>query len=345
MKLRFALVVCLQMFVFLPSATAHTRRSAAADSASLRTSFLAAFGEHFDLVKDEFKSHPSGSGSGRFWLAYVNPKHPGYFALQYRYKPKDPHYSHVEHEIYFGVGPKGCRRGPPDAGVYGRFCVGDTVIIPMVFESSGGYEFKLVKGDTAADEESKTFDELYPNFRNRDLDQTAVANPSASLRYVGRDSHKTLHRSPGYTLHLYANFEAVKAGKFNLVVGSSAYAGPSDKLSAGSIPIIVVDRGTPVTLIAGREETRGFSMGSNGQEWLSSTSGNSYMTNLIVLQPGDRISFSYLSVRRGPQFEREGYARSGGVDPAENMMPVISVHQFALVTQHDFGAWLVDYLP
>lgn len=343
MKPRVVLVAA-SLFVFFASVTAHTRRSAAADSASLRTNFLAAFGEHFDLLKDEFKSHPSGAGSGRFWLAYVKPKHPGYFALQYRYKPKDPHFSHVEHEVYFGVGPKDCRRGPPDAGVYGRFCVGDTVIIPVVFESSTGYEFKLVKGDTAANEDSKTFDELYPNFRNRELDKEPVANPSASLRYVGRGSHKALHRSPGYTLHLYADFEAVKPGKFNLLVRSAAYAGPSDKPPAGSIPIIVVDRGTPVTLIAGREETRGFSVGDNGQEWLSSTSGNSYMTNLIVLQPGDRMSFSYLSVRRGPQFERDAYARRGGVDPVENTMPVISVHPFALATKYDFAEWLVDYL-
>ena len=343
MKTRFVLVAAF-LFVFCVPVAAHTRRSAAADSASLRTNFLAAFGEHFDLLKDEFKSHPSGSGGGRFWLAYVNPKHPGYFALQYRYKPKDPHYSHVEHEIRFGIGPQGCRRGPPDAGVYGRFCVGDTVIIPVVFEPANGYEFKLVKRDTAA-EDSKTFDELYPNFRNRELDQTAVANPSASLRYVGRGSHKALHRSPGYTLYLYADFEAVKPGKFNLGLGSSAYTGPSDKAPTGSIPIIVVDRGTPVTLIAGREETRGFSMGDNGKEWLFSTSGNSYMTNLIVIQPGDRISFSYFSARRTAEFERRGYARPDGVDPAEGTLPVISVHPFALETQHDFGGWLVKYLP
>ena len=344
MKTRVVLVAA-SLFVFFASATGQTRRSAGADSASLRTNFLAAFGKHFDLLKDEFKSHPSGSGSGRFWLAYVNPKHPGYFALQYRYKPKDPHYSHVEHEMYFGVGPKGCRRGPPDAGVYGRFCVGDTVIIPVVFESSNGYEFKLVKGDTAADEDAKTFDELYPNSRNRELDEEPVANPSASLRYVGRGSHKALHRSLGYTLHLYADFEAVKPGKFNLVVGSSVYAGPSDKPPAGSIPIIVVDRGTPVTLIAGREETRGFSMGHNGQEYVSSTSGNSYMTNLIVLQPGDRISFSYLSLRRSGDFERRMRSGLDNADPDEKTKPVISVHPFALETRYDFGGWLADYLP
>ena len=343
MKSRF-LVVAASLFVLFASATAQTRRSAKADPASLRANFLAAVGSDFELVQDKIASRTIEQGGGSYWLAFVKPRRAGYFALQYSFKPRDLHYSHEEREVKFGVGPKSCRRGPPDAGVYGRFCVGDTVIIPVFVELAAAYEFKLAKAELTADE-GKTFDELYPNFRDRNLDKTAVENPSESLRYVGRGSHKALHRIPGYTLNLYAEFEAVKPGKFNLLLSSSAYAGPSDKPPVGSIPIIVVDRGTPVTLIAGREETRGFTMGHNGQEYVSSTSGNSYMTRLIVLQPGDRMSFSYLSVRRGPQFEREGYARRDGVDPGENTMPVISVHPFALETRHDFGAWLVNYLP
>jgi hypothetical protein len=343
MKTRVVLLAA-SLFVFFTSVTAQTRRSQFPDSASLRASFLAAFGQHFELIKDEFKTRSNESGGGAFWLAFSKPKRPGHFALQYRFKPKHQHYSHVEHEIFFSVGPAGCRRGPPSSGVYGRFCVGDTIIIPVVFETSTGYEFKMVRA-VPADEDPKTFEENYPEVRDQGLDKTPVTNPSESLRYVGRRSHKMLHRSLGYTLQLHADFEAVKPGKFNLLVSSSAHSGLSDKSSAGSIPIIVVERGMPVTLIAGREEVRGFTMGYNGQEYESSTSGNSYMTSLIVLQPGDRISLLYLSVRRDPQFERNGYARPGGVDPAEATAPVINVHPFALETRYDFGGWLVDYLP
>jgi hypothetical protein len=195
-----------------------------------------------------------------------------------------------------------------------------------------------------ADEDWKSFEEKYPGHRDDQLSKTPVENPSVNLRYVGRRSHKAFHRSLGYTLYLSAEFEAVKPGKFNLLVNSSAFE-PGDSRTPVGVPIIVVDRDTPVTLIAGREEVRGYVIGHNGEERLFSTSGNSYMTGLIVLQPGDRVSFTYLTARRGAQFERQGYARDGGVDPAENTLPVISVHPFRLDPAHDYSGWLLDHLP
>lgn len=344
MKTRVVLVAA-SLFVLFASATAQTRRSTRVDSASLRASFLAAFGNDFELVKDGITSRTDEQGGGMFWLAYVKPHGPGHFSVQYSFKRDDKHYSHEEREIHFGVAPKGCRRGPPSGGVYWRFCMGDTIIVPVLIAGASSHQFKLTKRAPAADEDWKIFDEKYPETRDQGLDKTPVTNPSESLRYVGRRSHKMLHRRPGYTLQLHADFEAVKPGKFNLLVSTSAYNAPSEKTPAGSIPIIVVDRNTPVTLIAGREEVRGFTMGHNGQEYVSSTSGNSYMTNLIVLQPGDRISVLYLSAIRSPQFERQGYARPGAVDPAEATAPVISVHPFSLERKHDFGVWLADYLP
>ena len=344
MKPRIVLVAA-SLLVCFASTSAQTRRSTPPDSALLRASFLATFGNDFELVQDKITSRSNESGGGAFWLAFVKARQPGYFTLQYSFKRDDKHYSHEEREIHITVAPKGCRRGPPSSGVYPRFCMGDTIIVPVLVSGGSGFEFKLTKQAPAADEDWKTFAEKYPDFRDGDLDKTPVTNPSESLRYVGRRAHKMFHRSPGYTLQLLADFEAVKPGKFNLLVSSSAYSGLADMTTAGSIPIIVVDRSTPLTLIAGREEVRGFTMGHNGQEYVSSTSGNSYMTSLIVLQPGDRISVLYLSAIRSPQFERHGYTRPGGVDPAEATLPVISVHPFALETKYDFGGWLVDYLP
>ena len=344
MKTRVVLVAA-SFFVCFASAAAQTRRPPVADSASLRSSFVAVFGNDFELVKDEITSRTIEQGGGTFWLAYVRPHAPGHFSVQYSFKRDDQHYSHEEREIRFTVAPKGCRRGPPSSGVYSRFCLGDTIIVPVFVLGAGRHQFALKKQSPAAEEDGKTFDEKYPNFRDGDLDKRPVSNPSQSLQYVGRRSHKMLHRIPGYTMQLFADFEAVKPGKFNLLVSSSAYIGPSDKTPAGSIPIIVVDRGTPVTLIAGREEVRGFTRGVNGQEYVSSTSGNNYMTSLIVLQPGDRISVLYLSLRRGGDFERRMRSSLENADPEENTKPVISVHPFALETKYDFGAWLADYLP
>lgn len=345
MRIRIVLVLGLLLLAFSALVTAQTRRPQFSDSASLRARFLAAFGNDFELVKDEIKTRSNESGGGTFWLAYVKPHEPGHFSLQYSFKRDDKHYSHEEREIHFNVAPRGCRRGPPSFGVYARFCMGDTIIVPVIVSGAREHQFELNKQAPAPDDDGKTFDEKYPDYRDRDLDKTPAANPSESLRYVGRRSHKMLHRRLGYTLQLHANFDAVKPGKFNLLVSSSPFIGLSDKTPPGSIPIIVVDRGTPVTLIAGREEVRGFTMGHNGQEYVSSTSGNSYMTSLIVLQPGDRISVWYLSARRDPQFERKGYARPGGIDPDEATAPVISVHPFKLEMRYDFGEWLVDYLP
>lgn len=345
MKLRFVLTAA-SLFILFASTTAQTRRSAAPDPASLRASFLATFGNDFELVKDEIAPRSNEQGGGMFWLAYVKPHAPGHYTLQYSFKRDDKHYSHEEREIPVSVAPAGCRRGPPSSGVYSRFCMGDTIIVPVMVSGASAHEFKLKKQAPAADEDWKTFDEKYPDFRDRDLDKTPVSNPTQSLQYVGRRSHKMLHRRPGYTLQLFADFDAVKPGRFNLLVSSSAYLGPSDKTPGGSIPIIVVDRGTPVTLIAGREAVRGFTMGHNGQEYESSSSGNSYMTNLILLQPGDRISVLYLSVTRSGDFERRtNSGRDESSDPVEGTKPVISVHPFALETRYDFGGWLLHYLP
>ena len=217
------------------------------------------------------------------------------------------------------------------------------MLVPVLVNSFTEHEFKLTKSQPWRAEDWQTFDDRYPEVRDQKLDKTPVANPSESLRYVGRGSHKMFHRNPGYTLELQAVFEAVKPGKFNLMASSVSQAEASGKTPYGSLPIIVVARDTPVTLIAGREETRGFAMGFNG-EYLSSTSGNNYMTSLIILQPGDRISVRYLSVRRGPQYEL-GLSGRYAPDPAEGLKPVISVHPFLLETKYDFGAWLVDYLP
>ncbi|MGQ0761960.1 MAG: hypothetical protein ACT4OT_08090 [Acidobacteriota bacterium] len=345
MKIRIVPVVGLLLLAFSALATAQTRRSAFSDSASLRASFLAAFGNDFELVKDEITSRSNESGGGTFWLAYVKPLGPGYFSFQSSFKRDDKHYSHEEREIHFTVAPRGCRRGPPSGGIYSRFCMGDTIIVPVLVSGGSGFEFRLTKQAPAAAEDRTTFDEKFPATVDHELDKTPVENPSESLRYVGRRANKMFHRSLGYTLQLLAEFEAVKPGKFNLLVTSSSQSAKPGQTPPGSRAIIVVDRDTPVTLIAGREQVRGFTMGNDGREYVSSTSGNSYMTSVMVLQPGDRISVLYLSLRRSGNFERRMRSGLDKADPDEKTKPVISVHPFALETRYDFGGWLVGHLP
>jgi hypothetical protein len=87
MKLRFALVTVL-LLAPLSAPAAQSRRPQFSDSASLRASFLAVFGNDFELVKDELKPRPDDNGRDVFWLAYVKPRGPGHFVLRYRFKPE-----------------------------------------------------------------------------------------------------------------------------------------------------------------------------------------------------------------------------------------------------------------
>ena len=344
MKLRLNLtaVVCL-LLVVVSAARAQTPKPKHPNAVALRSKFVTAFRKDFDLVKDEFKTRTNDSSGELYWLAHAKPKRSGYFRLQYRYRYNDKLYSHVEREVGFSVGPKGCRRGQPYAGTYSRFCLGDTVILPVVIDRYTEHEFKLVKFEPLTDEKDwETFDDKYPESRDQGLDKTQVANPAAeSLRYVGSRSHKMLHRSLGYTLELHADFEAVGPGRFNLLVSSSPQDVRPGAMAVGSTPIIVVGRYTPVTLIAGHEEVRGFAMGYDGREYESSTSGNGYMTNVVIMQPGDRISLRYFSTVRGREFERG----PDTLDPSENLKPVISVHPFSIEPAYDFTDWIAAFLP
>jgi hypothetical protein len=182
---------------------AQTRRTKQPDAATLRVKFVEAFGKDFDLVKDEMKTRSVASGGGTFWLASVKPKRTGYFFLLYSYRESFPIFSR-EHEFRLDVGAKGCRRGPPQSRTYNRFCLGDTVIIPVLVSDSMEHEFMMVRADYT-DAASKTFDEQYPQLPEQKLNPTEVPNPAAdSLRFIGLSSHKALHIIPEYTMTLNA---------------------------------------------------------------------------------------------------------------------------------------------
>ena len=329
---------CAGLILLTAAAVLPARSQKPPDATTLRTQFVAAFGKDFDLVKDEMKTRSTERGGGTYWLAFVKPKRTGHFYLQYRYLEPGPLYIR-EHEIRFGVGPEKCRRGPPYSGVYGRFCLGDTVIIPVLVNNYPGHEFKLTKAEYSDEKED-------PGVTTTDsprLDTSAVNNPALpTLRYIGREAHKMLHRNSGYTLNLNAEFIAASPGRMNLLVTASD---PGNARSRGheGVPILVLPLGAPATLIAGREETRGYRKGSDGRESLASTSGNSYMTSVWVLQPGDRISVNYLSARRDGGFERR--VNAGERDPSEDLKPMINVRPFQPDPRYDFTEWIVDYLP
>jgi hypothetical protein len=322
------------------------------DLEQLRRDFVAAVYKDFEVVKGEMKERSNLSGGGTYWLAHIKPRHPGSFKLIYRYNYNDPHYSHVEREFGLNVGRKGCRRGVPNTGWYHRFCVGDTIILPVIVNNFTEHEFSLTS-QVYTPEDDAVWEKAYPGWVDVGADQSLVNNPLAEhLKYVGSSSHRLLHRNGGYTLESYAVFEAQSPGRFNLTVSAAYPDLPSTVLSGigagGGVPIIVVSRDTPVTLLASHHDVRGYTVGFNGQEYVSSVSGDAYMTDVMILQPGDRISLKYLTTIRSPDYERREHGANdqrAGEDVDKIPAPLIYKNPFALNTEYDFTEWLVDYLP
>ena len=98
-------------------------------------------------------------------------------------------------------------------------------------------------------------------------------------------------------------------------------------------------------LLASRQEVRGYSKGYDGREYVSSTSGDAYMTELIILQPGDRISIKYYTSVRSRDYERQERARMRDEAEKPEAPPQIIKFPFAPRTEYDFTEWLLDYLP
>jgi hypothetical protein len=253
----------------------------------------------------------------------------------------------VEREFGLNVGRKGCRRGVPSYGSYFRFCLSDTIIFPVAIYNFTEHEFTLTS-TAYTPEQDAVWERVRPELSDASLESSAVSNPIADhLRYVGSTSHKMLHRNGGYTLEGHAVFEAQSPGRFNLSLSATFADLPSAVLSSvvasGGTPIIIVARETPVTLLASGHAVRGYRMGYDGRESVSSTSGDSYMTDVMILQPGDRISLKYYTAIRSARYERR--EPTAGNSPDIIPPPRITKLPFALNSEYNFTEWLVDYLP
>src|SRR5687767_2969742 len=238
-----------------------TSRPPARDTSELRRSFVEAFGEDFELVRDELARRSTWHGGGQFWLAHAKPKRTGHFKLKYKYRyvdrvrPKDPLYEFVEHEMPVWVGPRGCRRRVQDRN-YTDVCLGDTIIVPVLLGDFHGHTFSLTGRDLQPPSEplaeSLKMEVAARAEEDKKLHAAAVANPAAEfLKYVGSSAYTSPHRAPGFTMSFYATFEALKPGSFNLSVGARVEGDlPLGFGRGGGVPVIIVERGAPLTLLA-----------------------------------------------------------------------------------------------
>lgn len=308
--------------------TAQAAARATPDTARLRQALAATFGGDFRIVRHELSEGTPERG-GTFWLVHAQPTRSGNFHLAYRYAyvdavhPERPLYTHVQHESYIRVGGRGCLRRREGKDV----CLGDTIILPFVLNDYGGHAFTLAFRGTDADRP-------LPPPQPWDSGMTpadSVPNPvGASLRLVGTSRYVMLHRVLGSTTVFAAGFEAVAPGRFNLSVGTRRSGEPpSPGLGGGSVPVIVVARGQPVTVLLQNEQVTGRDSVHN----FSSHSGNQYLTTPLILQPGDRITLEY------HRFTIRGRDDAGlGPHPT----PSITRLPFRLDTADGFNAWIAD---
>ena len=302
------------------------------DTAQLRRALAEAFGGDIEIARTELSSGLYERG-GTFWLVHARPRRSGDYELRYRYeyrdhvRPDNPLYTHVEHTSYIRVGEAGCWRRREGKDV----CLGDTVILPFVVNDFTGHVFSVSRRPSSTGG-SYAVEEAEPG---PSPGADTVPNPvSAHLKYLGSRAAVMLHRRPGSTTEVSAEFEAVAPGSFNLSLAPRWPDRPQPVPSeAGSVPVVIVPRGQPVTVllenetVEGRDEKKGF----------SSHSGNQYLTTALLLQPGDRISLEYLRYT-----SRDDHAPTHVTFGA---VPVIGRFPFQLDTGERFNAWIAAHLP
>lgn len=298
------------------------------DTAGLHHALAAALGASFDIVHTELRSGLSERG-GTFWLVHAKPRRSGMFELRYQYhyrdltRPEDPLYTHVEHTSYIRVGERGCRRRHEGRDV----CLDDTVILPFVANDTG-HTFLLTLRDSSAGSAAPVDSAPAPGME-------AVPNPlSAHLRFLGARRYHSPSRSAtgrGRTT-FSAEFVAVAPGRFNLSLSSSPSA-------AGSVPVVIVPQGQPVTvLLAGEQVTARHETQRFSSHW-----GNQYMTSVLLLQPGDRITLAYWPPSVAGTLPLSASTDAAG-DATESIAPVITRIPFQVDPAYAFNAFIAEHL-
>jgi hypothetical protein len=338
---RYAISILLITTAFFAAVSVVHGQKKKFDLEQVRTSFKAASTEYFEIGRDELAGLESEKQPGAYWLVHVKPRVTGHFTIKYTYKYNDPFYSEGENEIPIGVGEKTCGRRPsPQAGV-ARFCFGDTVILPIRAGNRYDYSFSIKYVDQKYDPANE-----YPLTNQTGSYDVKVANPlEPYVKLIGVQRAEMPHRNAGAsTVVYYAIFKAVAAGRFNLAL-STGYSNnpgaPLPRVIQGSgTPVIITSPGTPVTSIAPGERNINYS----DEKRFSSHTGNSFPTNLLLLQPGDTFSLPFLTieVRDLLPFSKEQPLSEKTVERGEPV-PVIQKLPFSVDRGWGYNQFVADF--
>jgi hypothetical protein len=217
------------------------------------------------------------------------------------------------------VGEAGCARRAEGRTA----CLGDLIVIPVVAGDGkgplGGHVFEARRrGDAGA---WQRLTDPAPE----DERAATTPNPAAPhLRYLGARLQAMPHRSLGETVEVHAVFEAGAPGALELSVGGVA------------VPVVIVARGTPVTVLLEHERIREY----HQEAGFASHTGSQYSTDVLLLQPGDQVTLPFFArTIRGSDFsveEKEAFRRSP---------PEIAARPFRVDRERRFNAFIADHLP
>lgn len=256
------------------------------DPVQVQSNFEAASAEYFDYVKSELSGLDSEKRNDLYWLAHVKPKKPGHYYVRYTFKYNDRFYTSGDFKIAVRVGRPNCDRQSGGIGI-SRFCLGDTVILPVRAANRYDYEFsiKYTRDGDPETERQQSYGTL--------PDPPAVNNPlAANIKYIGTARGEMFHRSGGSTISYSAVFKAIAPGRFNIVLSRHSDMSEQIKPVEGTgTPVLIVAPGESITALAMHEDTINYA--DDGK--FKSTSGGTFPTTLLVLRPGDTFSLPFAS--------------------------------------------------
>jgi hypothetical protein len=339
-KLKFAIFAFLVTGAISALAYPADGQTRAFDIAQVREAFKTAAVGHFNIIDDRLAGLESEKRPGAYWLVKIKPKEAGHYAVKYVYTYNDKFYQDGENVIRFRVGGSPCDREPQSDGGISRFCSGDTVILPVRAENRYDYTFeiKYTYEDPASAAPKKPVEKAGSGIPR-------IENPlSSHLKFLGTKVSRMPHRSCcTTTVEYYARFEAVKPGRFNIGVSLASKNGKPqgavgpDAFFGGGFPVLILDPGTPITYLAGYEDTINYS----DEKRFSSHSGGTFGTRLMILQPGDTVEFRYMSRQED---DRASGDKLKSFDTGEKL-PAVEKYPFYVNPDWSYNAFIAEFFP
>jgi hypothetical protein len=296
------------------------------DIDELKKNFVRTFGEDFDLLRDEVREKTGA----KYWLAVVRPKRSGTFIFRHKFE-QTRSYRYMDAECRIRVGERGCSRALRYDLRPQLFCVGDSVIIPIIIgDHIISHTFSRVS----------RFPRFYESQIESVLDDRGVDNPAGGhLKYIGREAVVAVHRDgKEASVQFVAVFEAVETGSFNLglsprIPGRMQHY-PGKEAQHFVTSVVIVPREVPVIALIASESVEGSDKRTEPRS--SSLGGTGYPTSVLVLRPGDRISLIYGLTRIPNNKKTQALVKE--------VEPVMERLSFSIDPKSYYNEWIIDHV-